>query len=302
MTPIRVILLTGYLGAGKTTTLNHLLSLPEIRQQKLALLINEFGRLSIDGQLVQKGRHPQFELNRGSLFCACIKTDFLKTLRTIATDIQPDLLLVEATGVADPCDLEPFFEAAELKGRFAVQSVLCLIDAQNFTKAAAYMAAARNQALHADGLILNKADQVDARELDLLSNVLRELNPHAAQVRVVRGQVPAAFLETIRHTPRAGVETLAPPPDLCAVTVECPGTVSREQLLERLNRLGTHLLRAKGILDFGAGPIQMEFVFDRLTTETQAPPSPTLHKALTVITLSMDRLSILRHFADLNVP
>ncbi|MCE5273144.1 GTP-binding protein, partial [bacterium] len=77
MSRIPIILLTGYLGAGKTTLLNHLLSRPEIRERNVALIINEFGELGVDGRLVEAGTRPVYELNKGSLFCVCIKTDFL---------------------------------------------------------------------------------------------------------------------------------------------------------------------------------------------------------------------------------
>ena len=105
-TPIDVWLLTGYLGAGKTTMLNNLLGAEMFKGKRVALVINEFGQLGIDGALVRPGEWTKFELNKGSLFCACIKVDTVK-VSGIAFDIKPDVVIIEATGLAKP--LTPSF-------------------------------------------------------------------------------------------------------------------------------------------------------------------------------------------------
>ncbi|MFZ5828630.1 MAG: GTP-binding protein, partial [Planctomycetota bacterium] len=111
MKPTDVYLLTGCLGAGKTSALNHLLREPALAGRRVALLVNEFGELGIDGKLVEAEGVPLYELNRGSLFCACIRHDAVAALKAIALKVDPELLLVEATGLADPADLEQWLLA-----------------------------------------------------------------------------------------------------------------------------------------------------------------------------------------------
>ena len=118
MNGIPLLLLTGYLGAGKTTLLNHLLARPSIRGKNVSLIINEFGELGVDGRLVDSGARPLYELNKGSLFCVCIRTDFLDVLETIVNGGKPDLVLVEATGVAEPRDIESMLDEPHLAGKF----------------------------------------------------------------------------------------------------------------------------------------------------------------------------------------
>ena len=81
---IPIFLLTGTPGAGKTTLLNHLLKQPVFQSGSTCLVINEFGQIGVDGALVEAGDRPMFEINKGSLFCVCVKTDFIKTLKAIA--------------------------------------------------------------------------------------------------------------------------------------------------------------------------------------------------------------------------
>jgi len=155
--PIPVYLITGYLGSGKTTLLNHLLATPQLRSQRVALIVNEFGTLGVDGQLLEQAADHVFELNRGSLFCACIHADFVRTLETIARDIRPDVVLAEASGVAQTSDLGNFFDTPPARDQFQVQANLCVVD-PNVTKVLPYLKAARVQVTWADGLVINKSD------------------------------------------------------------------------------------------------------------------------------------------------
>ena len=92
---IPTILLTGFLGSGKTTLLNRLID--HYKSKRTVLLINEFGKVGIDGELLVEGNYEKIELNKGSLFCICVRTDFIFEVETIATQIKPELLIIEAT-------------------------------------------------------------------------------------------------------------------------------------------------------------------------------------------------------------
>lgn len=284
---IEVLILTGYLGAGKTSVLNHLLSLPEIASRETALIINEFGSLNVDGGLVPQGKYAKFELNKGSVFCICIKTDFLKTLSTIADEVQPELVIIEATGIAQPCDLEDFLEAPNLAGKFEIKANICLVDVENFSKVAPFMKAAQNQVIWADGIALNKTDLVSAEDVERVSAAVRKLNPDAPRERVSFGKLSSRFIESLKHVKRDGAASSAPPEGITAVALKFDQPVKREKVLAALNDLGDSLLRAKGTLDFGEGPIHIEVVFQRVT-ETVALPESAKRPGLTVIVQGLE--------------
>ena len=128
---IAVYLITGFLGSGKTTFLRRVIdSFPENR--RLMVLMNEFGEIGIDGALVQDRELEILEINKGSIFCVCVKTDFIKGLYRIANDIKPDVVLIEATGVANPKQLKQDLVLPIFDDRFYLAEQFCIIDAANF--------------------------------------------------------------------------------------------------------------------------------------------------------------------------
>lgn len=253
MKPIPIILLTGYLGAGKTTLLNHLLSLPEISNKKVALVINEFGSLGVDGSLLREGTYEKFELNKGSLFCICIKTDFLKTLKNIAEKVQPELVLIEATGIAETRDLEGFLNEPTLRGKFSVQANLCLVDAAYFTRAAAFLNAATEQVRWADALVINKIDLVNERESEQLQQVLASINPQAKQLLTSYGRIPGDVLFGLPHRVHEGEFAQAPPQAILSQSIQTDKPISKDEFDKAIQILGERLLRLKGHVNFGQG-------------------------------------------------
>lgn len=282
---IPIILITGGLGAGKTTLLNQLLRHTNLRDRNLCLIINEFGRLGVDGRLVEAGDHPVYEINRGSLFCICIKTDFITTLREIADRVRPELLVVEATGMAEPRDIQDFVDEPTLAERFNIQANLCLIDASNFIRLAPMLRAVRQQATWADALILNKTDLVNESELKQLGAVLEEMNPEAPRLATTYGRIPPGFLDNVTHTVHRGDPLLEPPDPVFALSFSHDKPVSRARFQRVISELGEDLLRLKGQVDFGDGPEFAEVAGGHLSiggneTITRPAESPTAFVAI----------------------
>lgn len=250
---IPVTLITGYLGAGKTTFLNHLLSLPLWKGKRLALLINEFGALGVDGQLVRPGKYAKYEINRGSIFCTCTKVEFLKTLRHIAALPRCDGVLVEATGIAVTGDLMTCFNDPMLAGAFHIRANICLIDGLNFVKVLPFLEAARNQVECADGLVVNKTDLMPKGELSRLRAILAEMNSEASLVSVINGNVEAAFLDKLSHREKRLAAVSRPPKNVVSASFETEVKIDRVHFIKMITDLGQKLLRLKGNVDFHTG-------------------------------------------------
>ena len=180
-TGITVCLISGFLGSGKTTFLNHLLK-KYPRNSKLLILINEFGEESIDGALVEDPDLEMLEISRGSIFCACAKGDFIKALYRIAFVLQPEAVVIEASGVANPTDISRDVFNPIFKGMFTSLNKICIIDAANFLEQYKVFTSIENQIEAADRFIVNKIDLVDKRVLDRIKGVIRRHNPNATFV------------------------------------------------------------------------------------------------------------------------
>jgi G3E family GTPase len=262
---IDVWILGGYLGAGKTTALNQMLDSEPLASASPALIINEFGKIGVDGALVERRDLSRFEINKGSLFCICTKTDFLKALADIADSGKHKAVLIEATGIAEPVDIENFLNEGPHAGHFRMRGNICIVDALNFTQIAAYLKPATSQVRWADAIVINKCDLVEPGQLNTLRNVLRQLNPAAPITETTFGKIEEAFLKTVAHRSRS--ENLIPcaPEQIFAVSFATDNLVRENQFKSLLKKLEKSVLRLKGNIAFDAGDAFVEVVCGKTT-------------------------------------
>jgi len=265
MDAIPVYLLTGYLGAGKTTTLNYMLSRPEMVDQKIALIINEFGKLGVDGKIVKKGDYAKYEINKCSLFCICTKTDFLRTLEDLVTNVKPDMVIIEATGIAETRDIESFVSEPHLKDKFKVRANLCIVDALHYTKVAPFLRAVDSQVHWADGILINKSDAVAVAEVERLKKILAKINSRA-DIRVSQfGAVGWEFINSLTHKVWDDEYVEQPPKDVIAVSFDSDALVDYAKFATVLQNMGEKLLRLKGNIKFADGIKFVESVSEKIT-------------------------------------
>ena len=179
---IPVTIITGFLGSGKTTLLNYIL-----RQQeglKIALLVNEFGDIGIDNELIVATEDNVVELNNGCI-CCTINQDLVESVNKILQrDQQVDYLIVETTGVADPLPVARTFLATTLKVKTRLDSIVTLADCENFSlDRFPDNETAVNQFVCADVVILNKTDLVDS---DKIANIEGRINDLKQGVRIIK--------------------------------------------------------------------------------------------------------------------
>jgi G3E family GTPase len=291
--PIPVVLLTGFLGAGKTSLLRHLLADPALSARRLAVVVNEFGTLGVDAALLPAGRFRTFEINKGSLFCICTKTDLISVFGTIARDLRPDAVLVEASGVAEPRDLGGILEIPSLAAAFRLAAAVCLVDPLTYPKVRHTLRAAQVQVRDADLLVLNKCDLAAPALLADLEADLRARNPRAPILRATHGRVPVDRILAAGMSSAVAWETRVirePPAGVASVTYESRGTMDRARFEAQVVAWGERLLRLKGRVAVAGETLLVEVAAGRMTCAPAADlalasPMPT---ALVVITRGLD--------------
>jgi G3E family GTPase len=190
-----VTILTGFLGAGKTTLLNHILS----NQQgvKTAVLVNEFGEIGIDNDLVVATGDEMVELSNGCICCS-INGELLDAVYRILDRPDPvDYLVVETTGLADPLPVAMTFLGSDLRDATRLDSIITLVDAENFGPEILSGEVARSQVVYSDMILLNKCDLVDQARLDSVEQELRAIKNDARILRSVKGAVPLPLLLSV---------------------------------------------------------------------------------------------------------
>ncbi|MGB3309036.1 MAG: GTP-binding protein [Nodosilinea sp.] len=193
-----VTIITGFLGSGKTTLLNHILANQE--GLKTAVLVNEFGEIGIDNDLLiatENNDDTMVELSNGCI-CCTINNDLMEAVyKVLERQDKIDYLVVETTGLADPLPIALTFLGTELRDMTRLDSIVTVVDAENYSLDLFNSQAAHNQIAYGDIILLNKADLVDDADLDLLEVKIRDVKEGARILRTTKSQVPLPLILSV---------------------------------------------------------------------------------------------------------
>ncbi|WP_232477331.1 GTP-binding protein [Roseomonas sp. KE0001] len=248
--PVPVLLVTGFLGAGKTTVVNHILR--EAGGRRIAAVVNDFGAINIDAELIAGASDGVVSLANGCI-CCTLEGDLLRTLATLLRRApRPEAIVIETSGVADPADIVRNLMDPVVWKEAPLETVLCVVDA-TAPPTAFEDPLLRAQLRMADVVALSRTDLGDAAALERARAALAALRPAATLVEAPDGQVPLPLVlpddparppvprEPGRRRPQADrFETLS-------WTAEAPLSLSRFQAA--IGRLAPGLARAKGIFE-----------------------------------------------------
>lgn len=192
-----VTIITGFLGSGKTTLLNHILTNQE--GLKTAVLVNEFGEIGIDNELIVDvgDDGSMVELSNGCI-CCTINSDLVDAVyRVLERDDKIDYLVVETTGVADPLPIALTFLGTELRDMTRLDSIVTMVDCENFSLDLFNSEAAYSQIAYGDTIILNKTDLVSGDRVDELEKRIRDIKEGARILRSRKAEVPLPLLLSV---------------------------------------------------------------------------------------------------------
>ncbi|MCA1969751.1 MAG: GTP-binding protein, partial [Rhizobium sp.] len=189
--PIPVTVLTGYLGAGKTTLLNRILS--ESHGKKYAVIVNEFGEIGIDNDLIVESDEEIYEMNNGCV-CCTVRGDLIRVVEGLMR--RPgrfDGIIVETTGLADPVPVaQTFFMDDDVRAKTELDAVVALVDAKHLPLRLKDSREAEDQIAFADVVVINKTDLVSHDELHRIEDIVRAINPSARIYATTRSGVDLA--------------------------------------------------------------------------------------------------------------
>ncbi|MBO1074598.1 CobW family GTP-binding protein [Roseomonas marmotae] len=276
---IPVLLVSGFLGAGKTTLINHLLTQPHGR--RLAAVVNDFGAINIDAELLSARADGVVALQNGCICCS-LQGDLLRTLGLLLRqDPVPEGIIIETSGVSDPAEIVRSLMDPVIWREAALDAVLCLADARALADRPALLQdpLCQSQLRAADIIVLNKVDEVSAEELAALRPRLDAARPGCTILEAVQGAVPPELFFTgdpwRGSIPAAPSRFSTPRFETMSWTSDAPLSLPRFQAA--VSRLAPRLVRAKGILQFAGRegqPMLFQMVGQRATFSPAPPPSP----------------------------
>ena len=278
--PVPILLVAGFLGAGKTTVVNHILAHAEGR--RIAAVVNDFGAINIDAELIAGASDGVVSLTNGCICCS-LEGDLLRTLAGILRrSPRPDYVVIETSGVADPSDIVRNLMDPVIWKEAPLETVLCVVDA---TTPVAKLddALLRSQIRAADVLALSKADLVDATRRERIFDVVKAVRPTAVVVDAPHGQVPASLLfpEGPDRAPAPRDPGARRPAsdrfETLSWTSDRP--VSLPRLQQAIGQLAPKLARAKGLFEAVERPGQ-QLVFQFAGGRAILAPSETLAPGL----------------------
>ncbi|MGB3368647.1 MAG: CobW family GTP-binding protein [Acidaminobacteraceae bacterium] len=264
MSKAKLYTLTGFLGSGKTTFLTSLLN--NVDGKKVGVIQNEFGKIGIDGNIIKKDGMELIEINRGSIFCSCLKLSFIESLKEMS-DREIEYLFVEGSGLADPSNMGEILAALDVLKKDAVEfkGSIVVVDAVNFLDQLEDIETVTRQIKHSQIAIISKADLVDENKLGNVKATIRSINENIRIEIADFGSIDFDFFdEDIFKYSRVLSEesTNVPENKPKSISLTFDKSVKKDKLTDFINTVKKDCFRIKGFFELEDGWYQVDVVND----------------------------------------
>lgn len=247
-TNTQLYVLTGFLGSGKTTVL--LKMLQKLKGKKIGVIQNEFGKLSIDGTILRNDDIQMVEINRGSIFCSCLKLNFVQALADMSKQ-DFEYLFVESSGWGDPSNVQELLDAAKVASgkEYDFKGVICFVDAVNFLEQVKDEETAYRQLKHCNLAVITKTDRATSEQIKLVKEKVREINPVCEILESSSGNMDYDFMKKdllVFQWAESEETTNSVDTKPKSIFLEYEGEADKGKLDEFLKEIAKDLHRAKG--------------------------------------------------------
>ncbi|WP_352420651.1 GTP-binding protein [Proteiniborus sp.] len=274
----KLYLLTGFLGSGKTTFLTNVLN--DLTDRRVGVIMNEFGKVGIDGTIIKKDDMELIEINRGSIFCSCLQLSFVSALIEMA-DRNMEYVFVESSGLADPSNIGEFLDAVQIaKGdAYDYSGAICIVDGVNFLEQIEDIETVERQLKFCHLVVISKVDLIDEETLNKVKSKIREINDKAEIQIAINGRLDYNFLEkNLMEDDWVGTEdtTNSPENKPKTLTLTYNGEITKEKLTQFIDTIKKDSYRIKGFFKLEDGWNQVDVVGKRIdykATDKEEPDS-----------------------------
>lgn len=280
-------LITGFLGAGKTTLLKAIF--PLFRGKRTRLIVNEFGKVGLDGALLRSSGAEIAEIVNGSIFCVCRLDQFELALKEAMAD-HPDAIIVETSGLSDPGAIRSILAEYELAGLLRYRGAICLVDAPRFLKIVETARACKKQLAVADLVLLNKCDLIGEETCALVEQRIKGLCL-APVLRTTYGMMTREQLDRLDPLDHAVEIDRRPDLTLQKETIEISGACTSSQARRMFALLAEDTYRIKGFLELSDG----RFIADCVGTDIRVSQYAGQIEHANLVTLLAGEGMPLRH-------
>ncbi len=279
---MKTTIVTGMLGAGKTTFIHHYLKSSE---EKTAILVNDFGKVGIDGELISQINPETIELPSGCV-CCTLKFDLINTINKIITEFSPEHLLIEPSGIASVSGIVDALYQSGIS-EFTIITIIDSVDFLDFYHSGMYGDFFEDQIKNADLLLINKIDLVNAEVIMQTRNILYKLNPSAIIIPTVKAKISIDIPSPHETTKRFSSNNHL---HLKSLAINLPESIDRDKIEKLFNEFRTgelgNIVRAKALIKEAKGSYLIDIASGKCFTRRL--PKDTSRSRMVVIFTDSD--------------